>query len=148
MSQKDPAEESENEIEEIKSGEEAEKSEEESDSSSDDSKKKAGDVFNAPAAGDGGEVPLVNVNQKELRKWMEPGLHGVHVLNLRWDTKQEWGQIRMLDEDRVRSLMREVLDAPPRVPIRVLLRRCGQGICVFTPFRRYIPMFPQMMCMQ
>ena len=55
--------------------------------------------FHAPAqaSADAQELPIHKVNERELKKWFEPGLHTIHIQMLRWDTKQVWGQIGRLD---------------------------------------------------
>ena len=96
----------------------------------------AAETFNAPGRDLSDTTPINpdKVNDKELKKYMLPGLFIAHVSQLRWDLKQEWGQIRKLNNDRVQYYVRSLKESPPRVPVRILLRTLGQGIFVLIRF--------------
>lgn len=75
-----------------------------------------------------------DVTLAELRKWADPTVYQIDIRHLRWDLKQEWGQIRPLQPTMVNMYFHQLKQNPPRVPVRVLLRNMGAGIV--SPIRR------------
>ena len=69
----------------------------------------------------------------QLGQYVELGVKEVHVLCLQWDRRQQWGQIRPLNDEVVDRYYQSVKANAPRVPVRVLLRSMGG---MFTPNRR------------
>ena len=68
------------------------------------------------------------LNVKMVERYMDGDLKLVHVLNLRWDRTQSWGQIRRLNKDLVERYVRSLQNEELRQHIRVLLRDLGTGV--------------------
>ena len=80
-------------------------------------------VRDEPETLDPSEVTVTMVN-----KFMQPKMLKVHVGRLRWDMKQQWGQIRGLDSTLVQYYLQQLRQEPPRQPIRLLVRDSGSGM--------------------
>ena len=78
-----------------------------------------------------------------VKGYTDRELKQVHILELRWDTTQSWGQIRRLNKDLVERYVRSLEKEELRQPIRVLLRDLGSGISQFNPDRTNLLFVPQ-----
>ena len=87
----------------------------------------AAPVPNEEAAED---IPAEQVTLESIAKYSDGEVTQVHVSFLRWDRKQEWGQIRPLNDDRVTKYLQQITMNEPRTPVRVLLRSLGSGLFV------------------
>ena len=65
------------------------------------------------------------VTLKHLQRWVEKDVSQIHISMLRWDCKQQWGQIRPLSTNQVDLYYQSVKKTPPRVPVRALVRSSG-----------------------
>ena len=81
-----------------------------------------------PAFVDNEDLPATEVNLEKLREWTLPNLKMVHVRNLKWDKKKQWGQIRRIKENLVEYYRRRLDQSVPRQPIRILVRDMGNGM--------------------
>lgn len=74
------------------------------------------------------ELEANEVNLEKLKSWTLPEMKVIHVANLKWDTKQKWGQIRPVNKNLVAYYKRRLQQAIPRQPVRILVRDMGNGV--------------------
>ena len=72
-------------------------------------------------------LPPDKVTLAELPNWSDPTVYTLDIRTLRWDLKQEWGQIRPLQPTMVNTYYHQLKQNPSRVPVRILVRNMGAG---------------------
>lgn len=65
------------------------------------------------------------VTVDKLAEYQEAQVAEIHVHNLLFDRKQQYGQIRPLNDGRVEMYLREMREHPPRKPVSCLVRSMG-----------------------
>ena len=73
-------------------------------------------------------LPPEKVTLAELHKWSDSTVYSLDIRTLRWDLKQEWGQIRPLQPAMVHNYYHQLKMNQPRVPVRILVRNLGAGV--------------------
>ena len=71
------------------------------------------------------------VSVDQVKDYVMAELEAVPVTYLRWETQQQWGQIRVLNPQLVEYYIKVIEKEPPRHPVRVLLRNMGSGTFLF-----------------
>ena len=67
----------------------------------------------------------------QVKDYVMAELEAVPVTYLRWETQQQWGQIRELNPQLVEYYIKVIEKEPPRHPVRVLLRNMESGTILF-----------------
>lgn len=80
-----------------------------------------------PEGEDDHGLTVDQITPEQIRSYSE-GSKLIHVMNLKWDTKKRWGQVRQINKDTVKEYYNGLRSVQPRTFVRVLVRSLGDGV--------------------